>query len=112
MIAFKPIAKVIVTTAVLLSASVTIAQEEAPKTVTVRVTTANGDVTDIEVHTEKTAQGNTLKTDKITHVSNGDGNGGSTNQESNQKKLEQAIITTFDLSNKSDLRALISLDYD
>ncbi len=112
MIAFKPIAKVIVTAALLTTASVTIAQEEPPKTVTVRVTTANGDVTDIEVHTEKTVQGNTLKTDKVTHVSNGDGNGGSTNQESNQKKLEQAIITTFDLSNKADLRALISLDYD
>ncbi len=112
MIVFKTFTKVALTAALLLSSGVTIAQEDPPKTVTVRVTTANGDVTDIEVHTEETAQGNTLKTDKVTHVSNGDGKGGSTNQESNQKKLEQAIITTFDLSNKADLRALISLDYD
>lgn len=83
-----------------------------PATVTVRVTSANGDVTDLEVHTEKTNRGNTLKTDKVTYVSNGgNDDGGESNNENNQKMVEDALISTFDLTRSEDLKTLLGVHY-
>ena len=95
--------------------SISIAQEK-PATVTVRVTSANGDVTDLEVHTEneakkKNSRGNAVVTDKVTYVSNGSSNGGSTNNEDNQQKAEDALISTFDITNIKDIKVLLNVRY-